>query len=287
MPHPALLALFGGIVLSGLSPILVRLSPVDPGATAFWRLLMAAALMLCFARFSVRLPLRVVGAVGVAGFLLAGDLVLWNMAIVSTTVLEATLLVMLYPLLVAAIEIFWLKRPLGWPLVAGGLIAFAGAAIMTLGPTAGQSSLYGNALALIAAFFYAGSLLIIARYCRGYPIPAITFWQMLSAALFSLPTWAWEDHFIPQSAEDWRFMTIYGVVTFGGYLLINVGLTRIAASIAAILGYAQPVIATLIAYFLLAEMPSHVAMLGGAVVIAGLLLAGTAGRSPKPAASEA
>ncbi|WP_374370174.1 DMT family transporter [Dongia sp.] len=287
MPHPALLALFGGIVLSGLSPILVRLSPVDPGATAFWRLLMAAALMLCFARFSVRLPLRVVGAVGVAGFLLAGDLVLWNMAIVSTTVLEATLLVMLYPLLVAAIEIFWLKRPLGWPLVAGGLIAFAGAAIMTLGPTAGQSSLYGNALALIAAFFYAGSLLIIARYCRGHPIPAITFWQMLSAALFSLPTWAWEDHFIPRSAEDWRFMTIYGVVTFGGYLLINVGLTRIAASIAAILGYAQPVIATLIAYFLLAEMPSHVAMLGGAVVIAGLLLAGTVGRSPKPAASEA
>lgn len=287
MPHPALLALFGGIVLSGLSPILVRLSPVDPGATAFWRLFMAAALMLCFARFQVRLPPRVVGAVGVAGFLLAGDLVLWNMAIVSTTVLEATLLVMLYPLLVAAIEIFWLKRPLGWPLVAGGLIAFGGAALMTLGPTAGQSSLYGNALALIAAFFYAGSLLIVARYCRGHAVQAVTFWQMLSAALFSLPTWAWEDSFVPASNAEWRFMAIYGLVTFGGYLLINVGLTRIAASIAAILGYAQPVIATVIAYFLLAEIPSHVALMGGTVVIAGLLLASAAGKAPKAAESEA
>jgi len=195
MPQPALLALLSGIVLSGLSPILVRLSPVDPGATAFWRLAMAALLMLAFARFRVRLPLPVIGAVALAGFLLAADLVLWNMAIVSTTILEATLLVMLYPLIVAAAEILFLKRVLGWPLVVGGLVAFAGAAIMMLpnfgtgaGQSgAGQSSLTGNALALIAACFYAGSLLIIARSCRGHDIGAVTFWQMTSAALCSLP----------------------------------------------------------------------------------------------------
>ena len=161
MRHTAFLALGAGILLSGFSPILVRMSPVDPGATAFWRLAMAALLMLIFARFRVRLPLKVIGAVAAAGFLLAADLVLWNMAIVSTTVLEATLLVMLYPLLVAAAEIFWLKRPLGWPLIVGGLIAFSGAAVMTLGPTAGQSSLYGNALALIAAFFYARVIVLM------------------------------------------------------------------------------------------------------------------------------
>lgn len=285
MPQQAMLALIGGIVLSGLSPILVRLSPVDPGATAFWRLLMAALLMLAFARFRVRLPLKVILAVAMAGFLLAGDLVLWNMAIVRTTILEATLLVMLYPLLVAAIEIFWLKRPLGWPLITGGLVAFAGAIVMSLGPTAGQSSLDGNLLALVAACFYAGSLLLIARFCRGYSVQAVTFWQMLSAALFSAPTFLWEPNFVPATGEDWRFMGVYGLVTFGGYLLINVGLTRIAASIAAIMGYAQPVIATVIAYFLLAEMPTHVAILGGGIVLAGLLLAGTAGKSAKAAAA--
>lgn len=286
MRHTAFAALAGGILLSGFSPILVRMSPVDPGATAFWRLVLAALLMLCFARFRVRLPLSVIGAVAAAGFLLAADLVLWNMAIVSTTVLEATLLVMLYPLLVAAAEIFWLKRPLGWPLVLGGLIAFGGAAVMTLGPTAGQSSLYGNALALIAAFFYAGSLLLISRYCRGHAVPAVTFWQMSSAALFSLPTLLWEPNFVPADPAAWRFIALYGLITFGGYLLINIGLTRIAASIAAILGYAQPVIATVIAYFLLSEMPSHVAILGGIIVLAGLLLAGLAGKSQKAAVAE-
>src|SRR5690606_17302402 len=104
---------------------------------------------------------------------------------------------MLYPLLVAAAEIFWLKRPLGWPLVAGGLIAFSGAVVMSLGPTAGQSSLLGNALALAAACFYAGSLLIIARSCRGHDVVAVTFWQMLTAGLFSLPMILWEENFIP------------------------------------------------------------------------------------------
>lgn len=285
MRHPALLALLSGILLSSLSPILVRLSPVDPGATAFWRLIMAAVLMLCFAKCAVRLPLRVIGAVSIAGFLLAADLVLWNMAIVSTTVMEATLLVMLYPLLVAAIEILFLKRSLGWPVVVGGLIAFAGATIMTLGPTAGQSSLSGNMLALLAAVFYAGSLLIIARSCRGHPVQAVTFWQMLSAALFSLPTFLWEASFVPARTLDWGFMTIYGLVTFGGYLLINIGLTRIAASVAAILGYAQPVIATGIAYFLLAESPSPLAFLGGVIVLAGLLLAAGV-RSKAPVLAE-
>jgi hypothetical protein len=40
--HPALVALFAGIFLSGFSPILVRLSPLDPASTACWRLLVAA-----------------------------------------------------------------------------------------------------------------------------------------------------------------------------------------------------------------------------------------------------
>lgn len=287
MPHPALLALLAGIVLSGFSPILVRLSPVDPGATAFWRLLAAALLLLAFARFRVKLPPRVALAVAFAGLLLAADLVLWNMAIVTTTVLEASLLVMLYPLLVAAVEIGWMKRPLGWPLILGGLIAFAGAALMTLGPTQGQSSLYGNLLALTAAFFYAGCLLITARYCRGHSVQAVTFWELMSATLFSLPTLLWEDQGIPATPEAWGFMATYGLVTFGGYLLMNVGLTRIAASVAAILGYGQPIIATAIAFFLLAELPSHLAILGAGVVLLGLTLAGRAARARGPAAGGA
>ena len=276
--HPAHLALGIGILLSGLSPILVRLSPLDPAATACWRLLVAALLSLLFARGAVRLPPKVLIAVVFAGFLLAADLVLWNIAIMTTTVMEAALLVMLYPLLVAGIEILFLKRPLGWQLTVGGLIAFSGVVLMSLGPGfgsfgSGKSSTFGNLLALTAAFFYAGCLLITARSCRGYDIKAVTFWELLSAGIFCIPLLFWEDHGQPRDGSEAGFMALYGLVTFAGYYLINKGLTKVAASVAAILGYAQPVIASAIAFFLLSEVPGGFALAGGATVMAGLALA--------------
>jgi len=290
MPHPALLALFAGIFLSGFSPILVRLSPLDPASTACWRLLAAAILSLAFARGAVKLPPRVLLAVAFAGFLLAADLVLWNIAIMTTTVMEAALLVMLYPLLVAGVETLFLKRPMGWQLVAGGLIAFTGVVLMTAGPSlgelgssemnGGQSSTTGNLLALAAAFFYAGCLLITARSCRGYDVKAVTFWELLSAGIFSLPLLFWESHGVPETQAEWGFVALYGILTFAGYLLMNIGLTRISASVAAILGYGQPVIATAVAFFLLSETPSRIALLGGVTVLCGLAFASRAARSP-------
>ncbi len=284
--HPTHLALAAGIFLSGFSPILVRLSPLDPAATACWRLLAAAILSLLFARFAVRLPRRTLIAVAFAGFLLAADLVLWNIAIMNTTVMEAALLVMLYPLLVAAIEILFLKRPMGWQLSVGGLVAFSGVILMSLGPGlgafgSGHSSLFGNALALIAAFFYAGSLLITARLCRVHDVRAVTFWELLSAGIFCIPLIFVEDRGVPANAGEMGFMALYGLITFAAYFLTNIGLTRIAASVAAILGYAQPVIASIIAFFLLSEVPGGMAFVGGGIVLGGLALAA---RAKAPAA---
>lgn len=279
--HPAHLALGLGILLSGLSPILVRLSPLDPGSTACWRLLVAAALSLLFARARVRLPHKALLWVVFAGFLLAADLVLWNIAIMTTTVMEAALLVMLYPLLVAAIEILFLKQRMRWQWIVGGLIAFSGVILMTAGPGfgsfgTGHSSVTGNLLALSAAFFYAGCLLITARTCRGFDVQAVTYWELLSAGLFCLPMTFWEGHGNPADAGETGFMALYGLVTFAGYLLINKGLTKVAASVAAILGYAQPVIATVIAFFLLSEVPGGIALAGGVTVLAGLAFAARA-----------
>jgi drug/metabolite transporter (DMT)-like permease len=276
--HPAHLALGLGILLSGFSPILVRLSPLDPGSTACWRLLVAAILSLLFARARVALAPKVLLWVVFAGFLLAADLVLWNIAIMTTTVMEAALLVMLYPLLVAAIEILFLKQRMRWQWIAGGLIAFSGVILMTVGPGfgsfgTGHSSVVGNLLALSAAFFYAGCLLITARLCRDHDIQALTFWELLSAGFFCLPMTLWEAHGSPADLRQTGFMALYGLITFAGYFLVNKGLTKVAASVAAILGYAQPVIATLIAFFLLSEAPGGFALAGGITVLAGLAFA--------------
>lgn len=281
--YSAYIALGFGTLLSGLSPILVRLSPLDPGSTACWRLLIAAILSCLFARARLRLPMRTLLWLLGAGFLLAADLVLWNIAIVTTTILEATLLVMLYPLLVIAIETLFFKQPIRWSWILGGLIAFSGVVVMTIGPgmsafEISEAHFIGNLLAVIAAFFYAGCLLITARICQVHNIQAVTFWELLMAGIFSLPMIFWEADGVPTNLSQAGFLLFYGLMTFAGYFLINKGLSKVSASVTAILSYAQPVIASVIAFFVLSEVPHHIALVGAGVVLLGL---GLAARSKK------
>jgi drug/metabolite transporter (DMT)-like permease len=232
---------------------------------------------LWLARREAPLPPKARGLAILAGLLLAADLVLWNRAIVTTTILEATLLVMIYPLLVALGGfLIWRERITRW-LGIGGALAFAGLVIMTLettlGPVSGQSSVSGNLYAVAAALFYSGCMLITGRLCRAYPILAVTAWSFVGAALGSLPAALLEENFIATDLYGWAYLALYGVLTLVGYLLINRSLGKLPTALVAVLGYGQPVIATALAVPLLGEVPALGDLAGAFVVVAGLVLA--------------
>jgi drug/metabolite transporter (DMT)-like permease len=218
-----------------------------------------------------------------AGLLYAGDLVLWNGAILRTTILEATMLVMIYPLLVALISVLVLAQPAGWRLWLGCLICVAGIALMALPGNGGRSDLGGNLMALGAAFFYALCFLITADLSHRHGAASVTFWQSLGAALGSLPIAVMESRFLPGSPGGWIFMTGYAALTLAALLALNHALRRLPAALAAILGYGQPVLATLLALLLFGERPAIAAMLGGAIIICGLALATRDKPRPAPA----
>lgn len=269
----ALRAAVGGVFISGLGPLLVRDSPVDAAATAFWRLVIAMPAALWLARRETPLPPRARALAILAGLLLAADLVLWNRAILSTTILEATLLVMIYPLLVALGGfLIWRERITG-RLGAGGALAFAGLVVMTVGPVSGQSSVAGNLYAVAAAIFYSGCMLITGRLCRAYPTIAVTAWSFVGAAAGSLPAALFEDRLLPRNAYGWAYLALYGVLTLVGYLLINRSLNKLPTTLVAVLGYGQPVVATTLAIPLLGEVPGLGDLAGALVVVAGLVLA--------------
>jgi drug/metabolite transporter (DMT)-like permease len=254
-------------------PLLVRNSPVDVAATAFWRILIALPAALWLARRAEPLPPKAKALAILAGLLLAADLVLWNRAIVTTTILEATLLVMIYPLLVALGGfLIWRERITKW-LGIGGALAFAGLVIMTLGPISGQSSVSGNLYAVAAAVFYSGCMLITGRLCRAYPTIAVTAWSFVGAALGSLPAALLEDRFLAIDLFGWAYLALYGVLTLVGYLLINNSLGKLPTALVAVLGYGQPVVATALAVPLLGEVPALGDLAGAIVVAAGLILA--------------
>ena len=269
----ALRTAMGGVFISGLGPLLVRDSPVDAAATAFWRLVIALPAALWLARRTPPLPPKAKALAILAGLLLAADLVLWNRAIVTTTILEATLLVMIYPLLVALGGfLIWRERITPW-LGIGGALAFLGLIVMTVGPVSGQSSISGNLYAVAAALFYSGCMLITGRLCRAHPTMAVTAWSFVGAALGSLPAAVLEENFLAADPYGWAYLALYGVLTLIGYLLINRSLGKLPTALVAVLGYGQPVVATALAVPLLGEVPALGDLAGAVVVVAGLVLA--------------
>ena len=274
------------VILSGIGPVLVRDSPVDPAATAFWRLAIALPIALLMIRRSVMLPGRAMVWAAAAGLFLAGDLCFWNAALVRTTILEGTVLVMVYPLIAAIANYLIFKERITMRVAVGGLIAFAGLLLMVVGAdTKGGSSLTGDLMAVAAAFFYTGSLLISARLCRIYDTQIVSFWLIFWAAVGAAGVAFWfifwaalgvlpeplESNTVPVSLYEWGYVLGYAVLTLVSYNLFNRGLKTVPTGLASLMGYGQPVVATILGFFFLSETPTLDGVLGSIVIVIGLV----------------
>jgi drug/metabolite transporter (DMT)-like permease len=272
------------VILSGVGPVLVRDSPVDPAATAFWRLAVALPIAFILIRRSFLLPGRAMIWVAFGGLFLAGDLCFWNEALMRTTILEGTVLVMVYPLIAAIANYLIFKERITKRVALGGAIAFGGLLLMVAdADPSGRSSLIGNLMAVAAAFFYTGSLLISARLCRIYDTQIVSFWLIFWAAVGALPVTLLEERSMPVTGPDWVYILGYGLITLISYNLFNRGLKVVPTGLASLMGYGQPVVATILGYFFLAETPTLDGILGSIVIVIGLILAT---RQPQEKAQE-
>ena len=263
------------VVISGIGPLLVRDSPVDPAATAFWRLSIGLPVAFILVRGSIFLPARGMAWVAIAGLLLAGDLIFWNSAIVRTTILEATILIMIYPVITAVAGYLLFKERITWRFAGGAAIAFGGLLLMMLHASLrGTSSLTGDLMSITAAFFYSGSLMIAARMCRAYDTAKVSFWLIFWAAVGAAPIGLMEARPVPITLHDWLYIIGYAALTVTGYALFNRSLKVVPTSIASLMGYGQPAVATILgAFFLKNEVPSWNGILGAVCIVAGLVLA--------------
>jgi drug/metabolite transporter (DMT)-like permease len=262
------------VILSGIGPVLVRDSPVDPAATAFWRLAIALPIALFLIRRSAMLPWRAMAWAAFGGLCLAGDLCFWNEALMRTTILEGTVLVMVYPLIAAIANYLIFKERITKRVATGGLIAFGGLLLMVADADSNNgSSVGGDLMAVAAAFFYTGSLLVSARLCRIYDTQIVSFWLIFWAAVGALPVALLEPRSVPITPYGWGYVVVYAVLTLVSYSLFNRGLKTVPTGLASLMGYGQPVVATILGFFFLHETPTLDGILGGIVIVIGLVLA--------------
>lgn len=280
----ALAALLLGAVAIGSSPIFVRLSEVGPVSTAFWRVSLAfIPLFLIYAggsssaasgseprtwsdRFLLLLP----------GAFLAVDLLFWHSSLHLTSVANATLLSNMAPIFVTLFGWLLFKAKISRTFLIGLGLAIAGVIILKGGPMAlGGGSLAGDSLALAAAFFYGGYIMVVGRLRARFSTIVIMLWSTASAAILILPlALLYEPALLPFTLFGWAI--IIGLAWFthaGGQGMITFALAFLPAAFSSLTLLIQPVVAGVLAWAILDEPMGMMQMIGGIVVLFGIFVA--------------
>lgn len=277
----ALIALIVGALAIGFSPIFVKLSHVDPTATAFWRVALSLPFFMLWAarkkdgRDQEKLKnLKDYKWLIFGGFLFAVDLAFWHWSLQHTLVANASLLSNLTPIVVAIGSVYFFKDVLKGKFWLGLLLAFSGAALLA-GGGIGEGRLFGDTLALITAFFYGSYLLAVVWLRKFFKTATVMLWTGVFSALFLIPiSLTTETLFIPQTLDAW--LVVLGlafICQFLGQGLIAYALAHLAAAFGAITLLLQPVVATIAAWYIFGEILGGYDFLAGAAILTGIILA--------------
>lgn len=280
----ALMALFAGAMAIAFAPIFVRLSPVGPSATAFWRIVLALPPLWIWMiiKKEPHNPGRAPSSISdylhlaMAGFFFAGDLAVWHWSIKLTSVANATLLVNFAPVFVTlgGWLLFHLKVRVLFLLGMG--IALAG-----MGLIAGKSfqvslqNFWGDTLSFTAALFYAGYLLSVKSLRERFSTAVLMAWSGLGTALALLPiTVLSEKGFLIPDLQGWIVLVGLALISqVAGQSLITFSLAHLPASFSSVVLLVQPVAAAFLAWLLLKEAIGVWQVVGGLAVLSGILVA--------------
>lgn len=274
----AAIAVLVGASLIGLAPIGVRLSELGPVATNFWRFLFALPILALWAAKEgpVARPDR--GLLLLAGLFFALELNLWAVALTKTTVANATLIANMTPIFAALFGWLFLKERIARAVLLGGAVALTGALMLAHGRAPGPASIaeadIGDAMATAAAVFYAAYLLMVRAIGKRVGVGGVMFWAGLSGVVGTLiAALALGETLAPQTWQGWLILIGLGVVVqVGGQGLIAYGVGRLPILASTVMLWMQPLAAAALSWMLFGEALGPVALLGAALILAGLFL---------------
>ena len=277
----AVVALIVGVTCIGAAPILVRLSEVGPSATAFYRVgivlpiywLLAIRDVSAVRKGFTSPSLRMLAA---AGFFFAADLSLWHWSLRYTTVANSTLLTNLAPIFVLIGARTLLREKANRGLLTSVAIAMIGSAMLVASSARlARENLFGDALSIVTAFFYAGYLVTLKRGRAELPTAVVmAISGLVSCPLMFFAGWAANEKLVPESGKGWAVLVALGFIShLGGQGLIAYGLAHVQAAFSAAVLLWQPVVAAILAALVLGESLSGMQIAGGIVVLLAIYLA--------------
>lgn len=275
----AYLALVAGIVCIAWSAIFVRWTDIPGPASAFYRMLIPAVVLLptfLFDRSGIRLNWRMLGIIALGGLFFALDLALYNTSILKTSAANATLLGNNTPIVVGLLS--WLifrKRPSAafW---LGLVLALAGSVVILWADLGKLTRLgVGDLMALGAAACFAVYLLATERVRTSTSTLGFLRLAMISStvALLLINLVMGISLRVPQGRTLWAVLGLGLVSQLGGYLALTYALGHLPATVTSVSLLTQGPLTAVMAALLLAEPLTWPQILGGVLVLSGVGLA--------------
>ena len=270
-----------GAMLIGFAPIFVKWSLLSSSAIAFYRMLLTIPFLfglnyLLNGRFKFHVKnKRTIVYAAFASLAFPTDLTLWHYSMSITSVSNATIIVNSAPIFVAILSFIFFKEKLSKGFVISFLITYLGiVGLIYYSNNYINGKVLGDILCMIAAFFYAVYLLIIARLGKENSLNII-FYTTLFCCLFSIiPMLVEGGSIFPSSKFEWLNLFLLAVLCqMGGQYLITHAIGKISASEGSIGLLMQPITATILAAFLFSEILNITQIIFVFVALFGIYLA--------------
>jgi DME family drug/metabolite transporter len=263
----AVLAVAGAAILWSTGGLLIKLAPMPALAVACGRSLIAGLFYLAVLRPNLRAARWTTAAA------YAACIVTFVSATKLTTAANAIFLQYTGPAYVLVLSPVLLDEPFRPVDAICVALSLAGMSLFFVGKVE-SGQLLGNLLAIASGVFFALAIVLLRREAKGGSgdaLPSTTLGNLLAAAVTA--PWALQHAPAMFSGRGGAVLLYLGIVQLGlAYLLFIRGVRRVPAAEASLISMLEPVLNPIWVLIGFGERPGPWAILGGAIVIAAVLV---------------
>lgn len=287
----AFAALCLGAVAMGISPIFVRFASADMGGTpadvgpfasAFWRVFLCLPLLYAWMRIAERRAptdaprVRFSKASILCGIVFAGDLFFWHLAILKTTVANATFFATMAPLVVVLVVWLVLRQQVSRGTFQGlGLCLLGGAALIGQSLQADPARIEGDLYGVATAFFFGLYFLAASQARKTAGAARVTFEAgLITAAILFVIAVLFDTRVIPQTGQGIAALLAMSYISHaGGQGLLAIALGRLPATFSSLVIFLEAIAAAVFGWAVLGEALTLIQASGGALILLGIWVA--------------
>ncbi|SIT74540.1 DMT family transporter [Pontibacter indicus] len=269
-------ALLIGIICISIFPVLVKLNLTPGLISAFYRMAIAAALLLPFVLLTRRLqipPTPVLLLAMLSGIFFASDVAVWNIAIQKSTATQASLLTNLAPVWVGVGSYLFLENKPSRNFWIGTVIALIGMVVL-VGHEFFLELRFDLAfmLGVLSGIFYAVYILLSKHVLERMSVLSFMTINLLSSSVFlAVVSYLLNEPFSGFSEMGWLVLFVQGILCqLVAWLLLSYATQHMRATRVSLSLLSQALLASFLAWLFLDEQITLRMIAGGLILLFGI-----------------